>query len=114
MATEESDPEFAGFQTVGSEYDDDEDVEWKDEWEEGEVLEGELRDIIENAGANNNRVYKLSTAPGEYVMVWHCASITNDFDRIGVEIGDVVKLRYDGEYETDDGHTGKGFTVGVR
>lgn len=114
MATKDTDSEFAGFETVDSGYDEDEDVEWKDEWEEGELLEGELRDIIENAGANDNRVYKFSTAPGEYVMVWDCASIRRDFEMLDVSIGSVVKLRYEGEYETEHSNNGKDFTVGVR
>jgi hypothetical protein len=114
MATEDSDSEFAGFQTAGSDYDEDEDVEWKDDWSEGDTLEGELRDVIKNAGANDNRLYKFCTAPGEYVMVWSCASIRRDFASLDVNVGDVVKLRYEGQYETDDGHSGKDFTVGVR
>lgn len=114
MATKNKDSEFAGFNTVDSDYDEDEDVEWKDNFDEGEILEGELRDIIENAGANDNRVYKFSTAPGEYVMVWDCASIRRDFDKLDVGVGDVVKLRYEGEYETEHSNNGKDFTVGVR
>jgi len=114
MATKDTDSEFAGFETVDSGYDEDEDVEWKDKWKEGELLEGELRDIIENAGANDNRVYKFSTAPGEYVMVWDCASIRRDFDMLDVSVGSVVKLRYEGEYETEHSNNGKDFTVGVR
>lgn len=110
MAAKESDP-FDALAPVDTPDDSDENAEWLD-LEEGESVVGEIREIKENCGEYGSRVYKISRAPGDVVLMWGKASIDRQVDAADLGVGDVFGVRNTGEeYETENGYTGIKFEV---
>ncbi len=74
--------------------------EWKPK-EDGDFIEGILKDKRENVGANNSMLYSLQTKEG-LVGVWGSAIL--DSRMIGVDVEDQIKITYKGLGEAKGGH----------
>lgn len=113
MATNDSEPDLSGFDFAeeSNADDSDDDAEWLD-LDEGDHVVGELREVKENCGEFDSRVYTISRGPGDEVLMWGKASIDRGIDNLEAEPGDVVFIQNTGEqFETDDGNTGTRYKV---
>lgn len=92
---------------------DDEEVEWLDLDESGDLVAGELIQVRDNAGEFDSRLYKIESPDYDLpVCVWGNRSINGKVDRNGVSEGDTVLFRNTGEsYKTKNG---KGVEFEVR
>jgi hypothetical protein len=107
-----------GFKKVStSSNSDDDDAEWIDLTNEKndaftESVEGEVREVKDNCGKYDSRIYKISRGPGDTVIFWGNASLDTQFDEAGLGPGDVIRFVNTGEtYETKSGHSGVRFDV---
>lgn len=114
MATEDQNSGFDDLNPVGSPNDEDEEVEWVD-LDDGESIVGELREVRENCGEHDSRVYKLATDIGEPLkLLWGKASIDRQMDAADVAPGEVVGIKNTGDtFETENG-TGAEYEVRVQ
>jgi hypothetical protein len=74
--------------------------EWKPK-EEGDFIEGILKDKQENVGVNNSMLYSFETSDG-LVVVWGSAVL--DSRMVGASVGEKVKITYKGLGEAKGGH----------
>ena len=103
MATQDPasyDAEDIDWSEGSGNYDDD-DAEWLD-LEPGQHVVGELRDVKENCGKNNSRVYKLARGIGDLVLLWGNNSLDRRFDDEDFSKGDVIAIRCTTETYTND------------
>jgi hypothetical protein len=112
MASEETQSGFDDLEPVSSPDYDEENVEWID-LEEGETIVGELREIRDNCGENNSRVYKIADEIGEPLkLLWGKASINRQIDDSDLGPGSVIGIQNTGDtYETDSGYEGTVYEV---
>lgn len=111
MAAEKQTDAFDDLKPVDVPETDDDDLEWLD-LDDGESVVGEIREIKENCGEFNSRVYKISRGLGDVVLMWGKASIDRQIDAADLGAGDVVGIRNTGKsYSTDNGNEGIEFEV---
>jgi hypothetical protein len=112
MATEDQSSGFDDLEPVESPDYEEEEVEWVD-LEDGESIVGELREVRENCGDNNSRVYKIADEIGEPLkLLWGKASIDRQVDQADLGPGDVIGIRNTGDsFETDNGYEGTVYEV---
>ena len=111
MATEDT-PSFDDLEPVQTADFDDDEAEWID-FEEGEIVTGDVVAVKENCGENDSRVYKLKTEVGHPpVLLWGKASINRQFDAADLGPGDYIGIKHTGEtFETDSGYEGVVYDV---
>lgn len=94
-----------GREVPDSNFDDDEEVEWIDLREEGEMVEGTILEIQDDAGEYGSRVYKLESPDHDCpVLFWGKTDIDQKVGRAGLDLGDELGVRNSGETrETENG-----------
>ena len=110
MAAEQKPADFDALKPVETP-DDDEELEWID-LDEGDSLVGEIREIKENCGQYDSRVYKIARGLGDVVLMWGKASIDRQVDSADLGPGVVVGIRNTGDtYQTETGNEGTEYEV---
>jgi len=112
MAAQDQSSDFDALEPVEVDDDtDDEDAEWID-LDEGESVVGEIREIKENCGDYDSRVYKIARGLGDVCLLWGKASIDRQIDSGDLGPGSVVGIKNTGEtYTTESGNEGTRYEV---
>lgn len=98
----ENDFDLSEFDSARNEQFDEDDGEWVD-LNDGDVLQGELVRVVENAGKYDSRVYEIDTGLDENRLMWGNGSVDSQVDEAGIEPGDLIHIKRDGTYENKYG-----------
>jgi len=77
--------------------------------EKGDTIIGEYVELKENVGMDNYTIYVLRDTNDEEVSVFGKTALNSQMKK--VEIGDIIKITYEGEKRSQRGRTYKDFKV---